>query len=75
MKAAGALVSPNDITTKFIMTIPSSKGCFQNVTISDSKLMITLYDFYLRQMDHTLKLVKQVINLGDGILILYCYLV
>ena len=39
MKASKALVSPNDITTN-PMTITSSKGCFHNVTISDTKLMI-----------------------------------
>ena len=46
MKYVGALVIPNDIT-KFIMTIPSSEGCFWNVTISDSKLMITRSEVYL----------------------------
>ena len=40
MKDAGALVRPNDITTKFVMTIPSSEGCFWNVNISDSELLI-----------------------------------
>ena len=32
---------------KFIMTLPSFEGCFQNVTISDSELMITRLEVYL----------------------------
>ena len=57
------------------MTIPTSKGCFLNVTISDSELMITRSEVYLSEMTSTLKLVKQVINPEDGILILDCDLV
>ena len=55
---------------KFIITIPSSEDYFQNVTISDSKIMITLFEVYLREMASTLKLVKQVINPGIGYLFL-----
>ena len=57
------------------MTIASFEGCFQNVTISDSELMITQSKVYLCEMANTLKLVKQAINLGDEILILDCDLV
>ena len=67
--------SRNDNNNKFMLTIPSSKGCFWNVTISDFELMITRSEVYLCKMASTLNLVKQVINSGDGILILDCDLV
>ena len=57
------------------MTMPNSKGSFWNVTISDSKLMITRSEVYHSEISSTLKLVKQVINPGDRILILDCDLV
>ena len=57
------------------MTIASSEGCFRNITISDFKLMMTRSKVYLGEMASILKLVKQVINPGDGILILDCDLV
>ena len=57
------------------MTIPTSEGCFQNVTISDSKMLITQSEVYLLDITSILKLVKQVINPSDGILILDCDLV
>ena len=47
MKDGGALVSPNEITYKFIMAILSSEGCFWNVTISDLELIITRSEVYL----------------------------
>ena len=47
MKVARAFVSTHDITNKLIMTIPSSEGYFWNVTISDSKVMITRSEVYL----------------------------
>ena len=55
---------------KLIMTIQSSEGCFRNVTISDPKVMMTRSEVYHCEMSSTLKLVKQVINHGDGILII-----
>ena len=54
------------------MTIPSSESCFQNVIVFDFELMITRSEVYLCEMAGTLKLVKQVINPRDGILILDC---
>ena len=57
------------------MTIPSSKGCFWNVTMSDSEMMTTWSEVYLWEMTSTVKLVKQVINPRDGILFLDCGLV
>lgn len=57
------------------MIIQSSEGCFRNVTISDSNVIITRSEVYLGEMSRTLKLVKQVINPRDGIVILDCDLV
>ena len=54
------------------MTIPSSERCLQNVTFFDSELMIARSEVYLKETIGTLKLVEQVINTGDGILILDC---
>ena len=54
------------------MNIPISEGCFWNVTIFDSELMITRFEVYLLEISSTLKLVKHVINPRDGILILDC---
>ena len=44
----------------FIMIIQSSKGSFQNITVFDTKLMITRSVLYLWEMNTTLKLFKQV---------------
>ena len=57
------------------MTIPSFEGYSRNVTISDFELMITRSEVYLCEMTSTLKLAKQFISPGDGIIILDCHLV
>ena len=46
------------------MNIPSAQGWFQNVTLSDSELMITKSDIYLQETTKTLKLVEEVNNPG-----------
>ena len=54
------------------MTLPSYESCLRNVTIFDSELIIAGPEVYLRKETRTLKLVEQVINLGNGIFILDC---
>ncbi|KAK4716441.1 hypothetical protein R3W88_014779 [Solanum pinnatisectum] len=54
------------------MTISSSENCLQNVIISDSELMIARFEVYLRKVTSTLKLVEQVINPRDRIIVLDC---
>ncbi|PHT32059.1 hypothetical protein CQW23_28396 [Capsicum baccatum] len=55
---------------EFKVTIPSMESCFQNVTFSDSELMIAGFEVYLREITVTLKFFKQVINYGKRILVL-----
>lgn len=50
------------------MIILSSEGCFWDVTIFDSKLMVTEYEVYLGKMTSSLKLVEQFINFVDRFL-------
>ena len=53
----------------------SSEDCFRNVIIADSEMIITRSVVYFWEMTSTLKLVKQLISLGDEILMLDCNLI
>lgn len=72
MKVLGAMVSPINIT---IYLQWQYRVLLHNVTIFESKLMITRSENNLREMARNVKLVKQVINHGNRILSLDCHLV
>lgn len=56
---------------KFFVTIPTPEGCLWNLTIFYFELTIAGSKVYLGKSTSTLKLVKQVINPRDGLVILY----
>ncbi|PHT40499.1 hypothetical protein CQW23_19353 [Capsicum baccatum] len=51
---------------------PSSEVCLRNVTFSDSKMMISRFEVYLREIIGTLQLVEESINFREWILVLDC---
>lgn len=65
IKVAGAFICPKD----------SSRGRLWDVTLLNSKLMVTRSKVNLREITGTLELIEQVINPWDGIFTLDCDLV
>lgn len=66
----GALVNPNDITKKLVVSIPRGEYCFCHIRILYSYLMTPRSQVNIRINCRYLKLVEQIINHWQWICIL-----